>query len=570
MHSLRFFRWPTWLIALTLGFVALGLQLCAFNGEMNIYDEGIILVGAQQVAQGKRLYQDIFTMYAPAQFYLTATLLTWFDYEALVLRSIGFISKALITVFVFLLVVRFTARSYAVITALICLCLLIAVGQDAFPIFPALAFCLLALNWFEAGLRLGKGYFVLAGLASGLAMAFRHDLGLYGVLGITLGLILAVQLQRLRPSVQASAPLPSPATAPSTAPAQAPEKALAASPILVWYGMGLAVVLAPLGLWLLASVPLADLLYNLLTIPASIYPVVRALPFPSWSALVAANSLSDAAFIFSVYLPFGVLALAILAPWIGVAQVRPAKSNKEDTKSLWLLILILGVTCFLFTIKGLVRVSPIHLVQSLILAIAMLGIGWGRFQWRVLSAPVFFIAALILGIVLILGPVTQAIERIGTGVIQLARGTNPTATACLHPSLPRLRCLFLDRDSLLAAQYIQAHSQPNARIYVGTSRHDKLFVNGVALYFIAERAPVSKWYELHPGVQTQQAIQKEMITEMQNPNFQWIVLDSRWEKMQEPNGSSISSGVTLLDQFIATHFIEVAQFGTLRILKRTQ
>ena len=227
MHSLRFFCWPTWLIALTLGFVALGLQLCALNGEMNIYDEGIILVGAQQVAQGKRLYQDVFTMYAPAQFYLTATLLAWFDYAALALRSIGFISKALITIFVFLLVVRFTARSYAVITALICLCLLIAVGQDAFPIFPALAFCLLALNWFEAGLRLGKGYFVLAGLASGLAMAFRHDLGLYGVLGITLGLILAVQLQRLRPIVQASAPspAPSPAPAPSTAQAPAPEQA---------------------------------------------------------------------------------------------------------------------------------------------------------------------------------------------------------------------------------------------------------------------------------------------------------------------------------------------------------
>ena len=566
MHSLRFFCWPTWLIALTLGFVALGLQLCAFNGEMNIYDEGIILVGAQQVAQGKRLYQDIFTMYAPAQFYLTATLLAWFDYAALALRSIGFISKALITIFVFLLVVRFTARSYAVITALICLCLLIAVGQDAFPIFPALAFCLLALNWFEAGLRLGKGYFVLAGLASGLAMAFRHDLGLYGVLGITLGLILAVQLQRLRPSVQASAS----ASSPATAPAQAPEQALAVSPTLTWYGMGLVVVLAPLGLWLLASVPLADLLYNLLTIPASIYPAVRALPFPSWSALVAANSLSDAAFIFSVYLPFGVLALALLAPWIGVAQVWSAKTNKVDTKSLWPLILILGVTCLLFTIKGLVRVSPIHLVQSLVLAIAMLGIGWSRFQWRVVSAPVFFIAALILSIVLILGPVTQGIERIGTGVIQLARGTNPTATACLHPSLPRLRCLFLDRDSLLAAQYIQAHSQQNARIYVGTSYHDKLFVNGVALYFIAERAPVSKWYELHPGVQTQQAIQKEMITEMQNPNFEWIVLDSRWEKILEPNGSSISSGVTLLDQFIATHFVEVAQFGTLRILKRTQ
>jgi len=569
MHSLRFFHWPTWLIALNLGFVALGLQLCALNGEMNIYDEGIILVGAQQVAQGKRLYQDIFTMYAPAQFYLTATLLAWFDYAALALRSIGFISKALITIFVFLLVVRFTARSYAVITALICLCLLIAVGQDAFPIFPALAYCLLALNWFEAGLRLGKGYFILAGIASGLATAFRHDLGLYGVLGIALGLILAVQLQRLRPSVQASASAsaPVPATAPSTA--QAPEQALTVSSILAWYGMGLVVVLAPLGLWLLASVPLADLFYNLLTIPASIYPAVRTLPFPSWSALVGAISVSDSAFIFSVYIPFGVLALALLAPWIGAVQVRPAKANKVDTKSLWPLILILGVTCLLFTIKGLVRVSPIHLVQSLVLAIAMLGIGWGRFQWRAVSAPVFFIAALILSIVLILGPVAQGLERIGTGIIQLARGTNPTATACLHPSLPKLRCLFLDGDSLLAAQYIQAHSQPNARIYVGTSHHDKLFVNGVALYFIAERAPVTKWYELHPGVQTQQAIQKEMITEMQNPNFQWIVLDSRWEKMQEPNGSSISSGVTLLDQFIATHFVEVAQFGTLRILKKT-
>jgi hypothetical protein len=44
------------------------------------------------------------------------------------------------------------------------------------------------------------------------------------------------------------------------------------------------------------------------------------------------------------------------------------------------------------------------------------------------------------------------------------------------------------------------------------------------------------------------------------------VLESEWDDFDEPNESSVSSGVTLLDDFLRSNFQPVRVFGKLTVL----
>lgn len=46
------------------------LQIFAWSMALNLYDEGIILVGAQRVFNGDIPYRDFWSMYGPAPFFL--------------------------------------------------------------------------------------------------------------------------------------------------------------------------------------------------------------------------------------------------------------------------------------------------------------------------------------------------------------------------------------------------------------------------------------------------------------------------------------------------------------------
>lgn len=142
--------------------------------------------------------------------------------------------------------------------------------------------------------------------------------------------------------------------------------------------------------------------------------------------------------------------------------------------------------------------------------------------------------------------------------------------SCYPPDgLERIRCFSLDQYQIDAIRYVQQRTEENDYIYVGTNRHDKIILNDILFYFASKRLSATKWHHFDPGIQTTKDIQSEIISDLRMRTPRYVVLSSQWDTMQEPNESALSSGVTLLDDFLKAKYKLVASFGSLGIYELT-
>jgi hypothetical protein len=117
--------------------------------------------------------------------------------------------------------------------------------------------------------------------------------------------------------------------------------------------------------------------------------------------------------------------------------------------------------------------------------------------------------------------------------------------------------------------YIQAYTKANEPIFVGNRRHDILFVNDVGFYYLAGRPSATRYSELHPGVANTLPVQQEIANELDTKQVNLLVLVDIWLS-NEPNGSSKSTGVVYLDNYIREHYFLIAGFGEYQVWKRRQ
>jgi len=110
-----------------------------------------------------------------------------------------------------------------------------------------------------------------------------------------------------------------------------------------------------------------------------------------------------------------------------------------------------------------------------------------------------------------------------------------------------------------AVDYVRENVPAGERIFVGMLRHDRLYTNDVMIYFLSERDAATRYHELHPGLTTTEPNQREIIADLEQARTRWLVLEE--EHVNEPNQSSVSSGVHVLDDFIRQHFSPRARFG---------
>ena len=75
--------------ALVLLVVAFVVLLLAMQRDLNVYDEGLVLVGAMRVADGEIPDRDFYANYGPAQFYVLAGSRLLFLANACGIRSSG-------------------------------------------------------------------------------------------------------------------------------------------------------------------------------------------------------------------------------------------------------------------------------------------------------------------------------------------------------------------------------------------------------------------------------------------------------------------------------------------------
>ncbi len=141
------------------------------------------------------------------------------------------------------------------------------------------------------------------------------------------------------------------------------------------------------------------------------------------------------------------------------------------------------------------------------------------------------------------------------------------AALCSQPVVPRLRCLQLEPDTAAVAAYLLQHGASVEHVYVGLGRHDKIFAANLTLAFAAEVVTPTRWHDLHPGIQTRADVQAQMIRELSARPLAYVVLESEWDDVAEPNDSARSSGVTALDNYLVAHFTPVFRAGSLTVLE---
>jgi hypothetical protein len=175
------------LFGVALVFLWLGLDPYA----VNIYDEGVIVYGAQRILQGDVPYRDFWGLYPPGQFVAVAALFKIFGSSLLVERVWDISLRAAIAAVSYLLAARLAGRGIALIVWILALAWLWTVQFYGYSMIPALLLILLSAWFFVRFLEAQTAVRALfaAGALLGVTIAFRHDIAFYAFLAELLTLL---------------------------------------------------------------------------------------------------------------------------------------------------------------------------------------------------------------------------------------------------------------------------------------------------------------------------------------------------------------------------------------------
>jgi hypothetical protein len=266
---------------------------------------------------------------------------------------------------------------------------------------------------------------------------------------------------------------------------------------------------------------------------ASIQDLQR-LPFPlDYDGGLDPNKLLE------FYLP--AILVAGSALWAGWALVR------RDGYALAPLIAV-GVAYLL------ARTDELHLVPlSVVLAMA-LACAAGR---ETLALP-----RAALGVALALVAVHGLERRAGQALHPPALAAIPAAAADGVRTAPD------DAAALRALiPYVRARAPGGAPVLVAPPRYDRVRVGDPMLNVLLDRPNPTRYDVVQPGVVTTAKVQREMAGDLRRAPVvvRW---PSALAREREPNGSSRSSGVFVLDRAIARGYRPAARFGDYVVLVR--
>lgn len=312
--------------------------------------------------------------------------------------------------------------------------------------------------------------------------------------------------------------------------------------------LGCAAVFAPFALAFLAIAPASAFVADIVTFPLHNYATMRGLPFPGPTSVVADPS------VLGVYLP--VLAVLVAAPALG---------RREDGRAFLVTITLLVAVMYY---KGVVRVTPLHMMGAILPSLLLLAVAAERACARLPSGrllAILLVAAVLVPLGGLIG--RQLSESAHDGRLMLSLLADRDAPdAC--PAPPALSLAWQQRDYRIVGDTLRDWSRPGEPIFVGLDRHDRIFANPLSLYVAAGRPPATHWAHFDPGLQTRSDIQAQIVAELTRRHVRWIVRDGSFAAMNEPNGSSISSGVHLLDGFLDTHYRPVLTSGAVSVWLR--
>ncbi|HEY2122655.1 MAG TPA: hypothetical protein VGH07_03595 [Chthoniobacterales bacterium] len=521
----------------------------------NVYDEGIILTGAMRVVAGQMPHQDFYANYGPGQFYLIAGLFKLFGQSVLVERLYDLFLRALVVALVYLIASSYCRRSIAACTAIVTVLWFFSLNEiGGSAVIPVSLLSLVAsilvlpvfLHPISAKRMLGVG------AVAGLAGLFRYDTGLalLGVAACAVAIAICLRmsgtLNRLKNFASTFWPcLP-----------------------------GFAAVTLPALLYYLSRAPFHPFVYDIILYPSKYYHRSRNLPFPR----IDLKGLDNIA----VYLPIAIVGIAMYV--VVARRLQARRSGASGLQNMaaeqkWHGFLItFGLIALVMYFKGIVRVSPVHMYLSILPSLLLIAV---LYQHRRTLPRRIGISIAVLMYLSVSAGVLSALREIRVlhkvhsslpeSIVADASRTSPEIRAiwCKDKNpLTEGICFLPSDDRIRTIEFIESHTKPDQYLFVGLPKHDRIFANDNLIYFATQRLPATKWSHLDPNLQNTYDIQTQMVNEFERNVPPYIVLDSEFKSMNEPNDSSRSSGVTLLDDYIHSKYQHVESFGDFSIWQR--
>jgi hypothetical protein len=508
------------------------------SGYEGPYDEGNTLCAATRTLAGEVPYRDFWSLHPPGTTWLLVAAFRVFGATLGVERAVKLAVVALAAALVFLLARLATRPLWAAAAGLV---------------FVALPTQTLSLRSRDPGLILvlatllaacvpsdrPRRRALVAGLLAGSTVLFKQDFAAVaaaaGSVAVLLSAVSAAEPgRRLREGLTEG---------------------------LVPFALGTAAAPLALAAAFVAQDIFVEFVRQAVAFPARSFARVRGLPVSFHLAQLedaigrgaSLRPLLDAA---AVPVLFGAALVAGLAG--AVAGTRAFRRSAEPAH---VATLAVGLAALLLLEVQSIRTSRDHLNPPLALGlVAFAAVVAPRDAVRVSRMPLLLGGTLVaLGLAVSL-PAT--VER--ARLVKRWALARPAEGVTELPAAPRW--LGLPAEVRDTARFIAAESRPGERIFVGNARHDRLFYDAPLIYFLAGRPNATRYDNLHPGVATTRAVQEEIVRSLETARTRWIVL---WDgpPSGEPNESSSSSGVVLLDEWIAGHGREAARFGSFRVLR---
>jgi hypothetical protein len=511
------------LIAVLFAGAALISGITILDG-IQLNDEGLMLQAAARIADGQVPYRDFWWFYPPGQPYLLALLWKLFGPSLLTWRILRVLCDAAVAVLAWALARRGGASQRMALATFLAAALAMAYPSGPHPFPPTLAMCLGALLLMER-------HPALAGGLAGLATVWRIEFAAY----LGLGVLLAYAL---RPSPRG-------------------ERVQMAARFA---GCAVAVAVA-LYLPVVATAGLGDSFDLLIRYPAEDFSDYQSLPFPlDYDGALNTSSLggflSDSAeSLLLFYLP-----LALVAGLVGSLAALAVRFTRDRWSQIAAAVFAIGMAHYLVTRPDAFHTAPLTVMVAVLAAWAVAQVDWSvnRRLQRTVGLAGGGLAVLALTYAVVEGLDRRWLElRADRAELRL-----PVADGVRVDE--RKRAPLED-----AMRFVRRNTRPTEPIYVATRRSDLVTAGAPLLYVLAGRPNPTRYDIAAPGVITTAPVQREIVRDLERSRAGIVV---RWtdpaSAAPEPNKAGESSGVRLLDDYLARSYRRVARFGDYPILER--
>jgi hypothetical protein len=533
-------------VLITVGLFLAAVGLFSLQWFYEPGREGISTVGAERVLDGEIPYRDFWTMYAPGQFYLLALLFRIFGTHLLVEVIAASILCAIAACVCYRLVFNLVGRNLAaLVPAGIFLVALYNTGyfKRLGSYAPAILFIFAGLNFMVLYYKKGKfGYLFAAGVATGAAAVFKHDVAGYAAIAILAGLT----AHHVFAAVTTGS-----------------ERVLLLPWRLLGYAMGFSTIFIPISAYFLVLAG-PDILKDLVVFPLTNFRFARPEGYPNLFPVGLYNpsglKMLDNVFTYIKFtVPFALFLLGLVTTGLAL------KSSKPEYVA----------ACVTFSVGYIVHYAAAHVqINTHIVTMSVYAACSGVVLYELIGDKVFahrpayakLLAAAVAGWFISLAAKPAYL------------GWEAWKSATVALKLPKVSGFKVSPDQAKVltelSTFVTTHIPRGEQLFVGLHRHDVVVIGDVMIYFILNHPNATRYQELHPAITDTAPVQSEIIGDLTARNIELVILkhifaDETLERVKTDFLRNLPHiGATDLDAFISEHYVEVEKFGPYGVWQR--